>query len=59
MNPWRAGIVEKSRSIIRFALWIFLAVNSAMLCIFSVFFTYEFLHHLWEWCKRVFFSGNW
>ena len=59
MNPWSAGLLAKSQSFIRFSLWICLAINCGMLCIFSIFFAYEFLRHLWNWCDRVMFSNPW
>lgn len=48
-----------SRDFVRFALWVCLAINAAMLAIFSVFFTYEFLSHLWTYCERVLFRDPW
>ena len=58
-NPWRANLLEKCRSFVRFALWICIATNGAMLCIFSILFSYEFLRHAWGWCNRVLFSRPW
>ena len=59
VNPWRASFVEKCRNIIRFSLWTCLALNAAMLGMFSILFTYQFLRHLWSWCIKEWFSRPW
>ena len=58
-NPWRASSLEKCRNVIRFSLWSCLVVNAAMVGIFSILFTYQFLRHLWSWCIRGWFSTQW
>ena len=58
-NPWQANVIEKCRSFVRFALWLCIAVNGAMLAVFSIMFTHQFLRHTWSWCQRVLFPGEW
>ena len=59
MKPWQARILDRARDFIRFCLWTAVAINSAMVCIFSIFFTYEFLHHTWQWCLKTLFAEDW
>ncbi len=59
MNPWRQGVLGLLRNIIRFSLWVALAVNGVLLAIFSIRFTRAFVNHLWTWCDRVLFPGTW
>jgi len=59
MNPWKQNILDLCRNVIRFALWLALAINGAMVAIFSVVFTCAFLQHAWSWCRRVLFSSAW
>ena len=59
MNPWKQSILSILRDIVRFALWVVLAVNGVMFAVFSVLFTYQFLRHLWSFCDRVLFPGEW
>ena len=58
-NPWKLGVLQNLRKSIRFVLWVGIAVNGAMVCIFSILFTYEFLHHLWDFLFRTWFSEDW
>ncbi len=59
MNPWRENVLDNLRNIFRFALWACLVVNGLMASFFTIFFTYEFLRHLWAWCERVLFQNPW
>lgn len=59
MNPWKQNVTHLCRDIIRFAIWVALALNGAMAAIFSVAFTFEFLRHAWRWCRRAIFSSEW
>jgi hypothetical protein len=59
MNPWRVSFLELCRNVLRLALWACLTVNGLMLGVFSIIFTFFFLRHLWSWCHRVLFSGQW
>jgi len=58
-NPWNRNPLGYGRDFIRFALWVCLASIAAMSAIFSIFFTYKFLWHLWSYCGRVLFSRPW
>jgi hypothetical protein len=58
-NPWRDSFLQRCRNVIRFSLWICLAANAAMVGVFSILFTYQFLRHLWFWCLRAWFSSQW
>jgi hypothetical protein len=59
LDPWRRTLLEFCRNVVRFGLWLALASNAAMLAVFSIVFTYEFLAHSWTWCRRVLFTGTW
>lgn len=59
MNPWKQSILDFCRNVVRFGLWIAVALNAAMLAVFSIAFTYQFLTHGWTWCRRVMFTGEW
>ncbi len=59
MNPWSENLLSKCRSVFRFVLWACFAVNGPMVSFFSIIFTYQFLKHLWSWCERVLFPGQW
>lgn len=58
-NPWNRTPLGYCRDVVRFALWVCLAINAAMLAVFTVFFSYEFLWHFWAYCKRVLFADPW
>lgn len=59
MNPWKQTLLNLLRDILRFALWVCVAVIGLMSAIFSIVFVYQFLRHLWTWCDRVLFTGSW
>ncbi len=59
MNPWLHNPLDLCRKVIRFALWFAIALNLAMLAIFSIVFTFQFTIHLWGWLDRVMFQGSW
>ena len=59
MNPWKQTILILLRDILRFALWLCVALIGLMVAIFSIVFVYQFLRHLWTWCDRVLFPGSW
>ena len=59
MNPWQQNILELARNFIRFALWCAILLNGAMLTLFSIAFTFQFLFHLWGCLKRVMFDEPW
>lgn len=60
MNPWKKeNILNLFRNILRFALWICLVVNGLMISVFSIVFTYNFLHSLWSYLWKRMFSEPW
>ena len=59
MNPWKQKLLDLLRDILRFALWLCVALIGLMTAIFSIVFVYQFLNHLWSWCARVLFTGSW
>ena len=59
MNLWQENAFDSLRKMFRFALWACLVINGLMASFFAVAFSYEFLRHLWGWCKRVLFAGPW
>ena len=59
MNPWKQTVLFLLRDILRFALWFCLVVCGLMVGLFAITFSYEFLRHLWSWCRRVLFTGGW
>ena len=59
MNPWKQTLLNFLRDIMRFALWLCIALIGLMAAIFSITFVYQFLQHLWSWCSRVLFSEPW
>lgn len=59
MNPWEQTAINRCKSIVRFGLWFALTLHAAMLAIFSILFTFQFLRHLWNWCERVLFQSHW
>lgn len=59
MNPWKENILAFCRNVLRFALWLCLAVNGVMLGLFSIVFTFEFLRSLWQLCQRTLFAHPW
>ena len=58
-NPWNLTTFHLVQTLIRLVLWVMLAVNSAMLCIFSVGVLYKFLTFLWEYLLRTWFAEPW
>ena len=58
-HPWGDNVLPKLRNVLRFALWVCLVVNALMLAFFTILFSYQFLTHLWGWCRRVLFDGSW
>ena len=58
-NPWRWNFLGSCRDLVRFSLWVCVAVNGAMAAIFSIFFIYQFLTHLWTYLMREWFPGTW
>ncbi len=59
MNPWKKGLLERVRGIVRFVLWLVLAVNAAIFLYYVTLFNYEWCRHAWSWCQRKWFSGHW
>ena len=59
MNPWTPTILDLLRNILRFAVWVCVMTIGLMAAIFSICFVYEFLAHLWTWCRRCLFTGGW
>ncbi len=59
MNPWKQTILLLLRDILRFALWLCVALIGLMVAVFSIVFVFQFLRHLWTWCVRVLFTGSW
>lgn len=59
MNPWQQTILYLLRDILRFVLWLCVALIGLMIAMFSIVFVYQFLQHLWSWCDRVLFPGQW
>ena len=58
-SPWRESILVRARDWIRFCFGLSMAINLAMICIFSTLFTYQFLDHAWKWCLRTIFAEEW
>lgn len=58
-NPWNLSVLQLAQSFIRFALWFMLAINSAMLAVFSVCVLYKVLTFTWDWLIRTWFTKPW
>jgi hypothetical protein len=58
-NLWRQNVTEKLWDGIRLTTWGVLAVDVALLCMFSLWFIAMSLWHLRGWCARVLFNSDW
>ena len=59
ITPWQESRLNKCLGILHFLFGICLLISKIMLGIFIIFFTYHFLHQLWDLCERVLFTGHW
>jgi len=59
ITPWQESRLNKCLGFLHFLFGICLLISKIMLGIFMIFFTYHFLHQLWDLCERVLFTGNW
>lgn len=59
MKLWTTDIFFVFRNLIRFLLWTCLVLDLFIVAVFTVFFTYEFTVHLWQWCQRTLFTSPW
>ncbi len=59
MNLWQTNFNEKIWDGIRLATWGVLAIDIALACLFTLWFSIEALWHLRGWCARVLFQNDW
>ncbi len=59
MNPWEQKALDRCRSVMRFTLWCCGTIIGLMVATFAIAFTFDFLRHLWSWCRRVLFREPW
>ena len=59
MNPFRADVFELCRSFVRTLLWLALAVNAAILTVFSVLLCFHLATFSWRYLLRTVFANEW
>lgn len=59
MNPWRKNLLDFSRDMLRFSLWLCVILDGLLVALFGIAFVACFLWNAWGWCWRTWFREPW